>query len=117
MTKELEKIEELTNLVREQYEQNKQLLFIARDSMNDKGYSDAIYQLQKEVKSINEKLEALDKKYDERDTEMRETMEPIAKAFTSVDGTARVIVFVAKLGLSFGTIVGLIIGIKQFLKT
>lgn len=116
MTKELEKIEELTEIVREQYEQSKQLLIIARDSMNDKGYSDAIYQLQKEIKEMNKQMENLGKQHEERDAEMKQSMAPIVKAFNNVDGTANTIKFIAKLGTSIGIVLALVVGLKEFFK-
>lgn len=81
---ESKQIEELVDLIKEQYEQNKQLLVLARESINP-GYSEQIFKLNEKVESISLKIDEINKKHEERDKAMEKKFEPILSVYT--DGT------------------------------
>lgn len=99
---ESKQIEELVDLIKEQYEQNKQLLVLARESINP-GYSEQILKLKEEVSNIGLKIDEINKKHEERDRAMDEKFAPILSVYTDVPRLGRLIKW------TFYTVTGVVI--------
>ena len=66
------------------------------------------------TKTVNGKIDKLDKKFDKMFIEHREKMDPIYEAYTSANNTGTFIVWLSKIILAIGIIIGAIIAILKW---
>lgn len=88
------------------------IYIMSKDSYNDTELVKQIQSLQMSVSELHNKVGSIEKKMDLRELEMK----PMYEAYSSAKNTGEFIIWVSKIIIAFGVIVGLIIGATKFWK-